>query len=109
MNYFYNFNELPYKKKRDRAFFKSITGVNAQICIGKLEPGEETLHFHEYEQLGYVLSGKVQITIDDNTKILGPNEGYRIPSNVKHGFRVLSDEALEYIEIFSPPKEENRY
>ncbi len=109
MNYFYNFNEMPFKKKRDRVFFKSITGVNAQICLAKLSAGEETLHAHEYEQLGYVLSGRVQITIDNDVRVLGPNEGYCIPGNVKHGFKVVSDEPLEYIEIFSPPKEENRY
>ncbi len=109
MDYFYNFNEMPFRKKRDRVFFKSITGVKAQICLGRLEPGEETLHSHEYEQLGYVLSGRVQITVDTDVKILGPNEGYCIPGTVVHGFKVVSEEPLEYLEIFSPPKEENRY
>ena len=31
----------------------------------------------------------------------------RIHSNVPHGFKTLGDEDVEYIEIFSPPKEEN--
>jgi hypothetical protein len=41
--------------------YKSITGASAQICLGKLAPGEETLHAHAHEQLGIVLAGKVQM------------------------------------------------
>ena len=72
-----------------------------------MEPGEVTDHCHPSEQIGYILKGKVEITIAGNTRILGPGGAYCVPSNVQHGFKVLADKEMEYIEIFSPPKEEN--
>ena len=38
-------------------------------------------------------------------KILGSSDAYQIPYNIQHDFGILSDEDLEYIEIFNPPKE----
>ena len=74
----------------------------------RLEPGEVTNHCHHQEQMGYILSGGVEITIDGHTKVLGPSNAYYIPSNVQHRFSVIDAEGVEYLEIFSPPKEENR-
>lgn len=106
--YFFNIPSIPYKKKRDRVFIKSITGENAQLTFIRLEPGEITDHHHPHEQMGYILAGQVELTVDGNTKVLGSGDAYYIPSNVQHGFAVSADEGVEYIEIFSPPKEENR-
>ena len=104
--YFYDFDQIAFKKKRDRVFVKSVTGEASQLCIMKLEPGEKTDHVHPHEQIGYVLSGKVEIFVEDEKKTLGPGEGYYIPSNVRHGFAV-GDAPVEYLEIFCPPKEGN--
>ena len=99
---------IPYKKKRDCVFIKSITGENAQLTFIQLEPGEMTSHHHPHEQMGYILSGQVELTVDGNTKVLGPGDAYYIPGNVQHGFSVTTVEGVDNIEIFSPPKEENR-
>lgn len=104
--YFYDFNRIEFKKKRERVYLKSITGENSQICIMRLTPGEATDHSHPQEQLGYVLSGSVEIFVEQEKKILGPGEGYHIPGGARHGFTV-GDEPVEYLEIFCPPKEEN--
>ena len=65
-------------------------------------------HSHVNEQLGYILSGEVEITIGDEKKICRVGDVYLIPSNISHGFKVLSQEGVEYIELFSPPKNENK-
>jgi len=49
----------------------------------------------------------VELTICDETRVCGPGMGYHVPGGVPHGFRVL-EEDLEFIEVFSPPKDENR-
>lgn len=98
---------MEYKMKRERVYIKAITGKRSQLCVIKLEPGEMTDHRHAQEQIGYVISGQVQITMGDDTRTLGPGEGYCIPGNVPHGFHVSGDAPVEYIEIFSPPKKEN--
>lgn len=104
---FYNFNEMAFKQKRENVF-KSITGDTLQMLLMRLKLGEKTYHSHPNEQIGIILSGKVALIIADEKRICGPGEGYHIRSHVPHGFEVLSDENLEYIEIFSPPKMQTR-
>ena len=104
---FYDFNQIEFKQKRDKVFMKVISGENVQLVLIKLKPGATTWHSHPHEQMGYILSGKVAITIVDERKVCGPGEAYHVPSHVKHGFEVLGEEDLQYIEIFSPPKDEN--
>jgi len=106
--YFFNIPSIPYQKKRDRVFIKSITGEKTQLTFIRLEPGEVTNHHHPHEQMGYILAGQVELTVDGKSKVLGPGDAYYIPGDVQHGFAVYAQEGVEYIEIFSPPKEENR-
>jgi len=107
--YFFHFSKAPYKEKRLGVLLKSITGDRSQLCLIELAPGTETWHVHDHEQIGYVLSGKVTLSIGDIAESLGPGDGYRIPANVEHGFAVSFDSKLEYIEVFCPPKVENAF
>ncbi len=75
----------------------------------KLEPGSKTFHSHNNEQMGYIISGEVELTIGDESRICKLGDAYYISANVNHGFRVLKKEYLEYIEVFCPIKEENKY
>ena len=103
-----NLDAMEYRTKRERVHIKSLTGEVSQLCLIKLEHGEETDHAHENEQIGYITRGEVEITVEGRRKVLRPGDGYVIPANVRHGFRVVSKEPVEYIEVFSPPKEDNR-
>lgn len=104
---FFDFNRIDYKQLRDKVLIKSITGDRSQLCLIKLRKGEQTFHQHDQEQIGIIVRGRVEVTIGDSIQVLGDNCGYYIPSNVAHGFRVLSDDGIEYIEVFCPPKKEN--
>src|SRR5271157_4328935 len=105
--YFFHFSRTPYKEKRPGVHLKAITGDRSQLCLIELAPGTETRHTHDHEQIGYILSGKVSLSIADIAESLGPGDGYRIPANTEHGFAVSLESKLEYIEVFCPPKEEN--
>jgi mannose-6-phosphate isomerase-like protein (cupin superfamily) len=96
------------KKKRERVYVNTVTAEKSQLAYIKLEPGEETNHSHSNEQLGYIIKGQAEIKIGDEISICGPGDAYFIPSNIKHGFKVINNQNVEYIEIFSPPKEENK-
>lgn len=102
--YFHNLKDIPYKKKREGVYFKAITGEKSELNIIKLDPGVKTDHIHINEQIGYILSGKVELKIDSEIRILKRGEAYYIPSNIQHGFKVLGNEPLEYLEVFTPPK-----
>ena len=108
-NYFYPDLSKNLKKKRERVFNKSITGNNAQMLYIRLEAGESTFHCHSKEQMGYILSGQVEITINGEVKVCKAGDGYYIPSDIQHGFKVLNNENVEYIEIFSPVKVDNNH
>lgn len=62
-------------------------------------------HCHVHEQMGIILSGHVDFTIDGVTKRLGPGELYRIPSNVRHKVVAL-DEPVRAFDVFSPVRED---
>jgi quercetin dioxygenase-like cupin family protein len=104
---FYKLSEMQLKQKRPGISGKIISGQNMQMAFIKLEVGATTNHCHINEQMGYVLSGVVEISIGDEKKECSAGDAYLIPSNVIHGFKALSKNGVEYLEIFSPPKEEN--
>lgn len=103
------FAKKEFVKKREGVYGKTVTGKNAQLAWCVLEPGQTTDHTHNHEQIGYILSGSLRITIQGETEILGAGDAYSIPANVRHGFTVLGDKKAEYFEVFSPPKEENKF
>ena len=95
------------KEKRTGVHMNSITGKNVQILYVRLEPGIETRHSHLNEQMGYILSGEIELTINGEAKICKSGDAYYIPGNMEHGFKILNNNTAEYIEIFSPVKEDN--
>lgn len=106
--FFYKISDMPLKKKHEGMSGRIISGANAQMAFIKLDYGVITNHNHLNEQMGYILSGEVEITIGTAKKICRAGEAYLIPAYLQHGFKVLSRDGCEYLEIFSPPKEENK-
>lgn len=105
--YFYNFDNISYKKKKEGLHVKVITGENIQVGFGKLDPGFASEHSHPNEQLGRVISGRVEMIIDGEKKVCSSGDIYHIPGSVHHSSRVLSSHPAEIMDIFSPPKQEN--
>jgi quercetin dioxygenase-like cupin family protein len=84
-----------------------ITGKSMMICEFALEKGVEIpAHAHPHEQVGYVASGKVRITVGDDSNVLGRGDCYYAPSGVMHGAQVL--EKAIVVDTFNPPREEYR-
>jgi quercetin dioxygenase-like cupin family protein len=61
-------------------------------------------HDHPHEQLGYVVSGRMEFTIGDQTRVLGPGDTYLMPSNVPHHTRALEDSVV--VDVFAPVRED---
>jgi mannose-6-phosphate isomerase-like protein (cupin superfamily) len=59
-------------------------------------------------QLDIDFRGEVEITVDSSRTVLRLGDGYVIPAQARHRFRVLSADGFEYVEVFLPPKEGNR-
>ncbi len=63
-------------------------------------------HRHPHEQVGYVVGGRIRMTIGEAAHELEMGQSYLIPSNVEHEATALTDCVV--LDIFSPPREEYR-
>jgi quercetin dioxygenase-like cupin family protein len=61
-------------------------------------------HEHPQEQTGYLISGRLRLTIGAETYDVAPGDSWSIPAGVRHGAEVLEDAVA--IEVFSPPRED---
>ncbi|OGW36635.1 MAG: hypothetical protein A2Y97_13805 [Nitrospirae bacterium RBG_13_39_12] len=59
-------------------------------------------HEHPEEQIGYVIKGRIEVTIGRETSELKTGDCYFIAGNMPHHFRLIEDS--EVIDIFSPPR-----
>lgn len=64
-------------------------------------------HSHLHEQVAHVISGKFELTIEGDIRILEPGIVALIPSNAKHGGRALTE--CELIDVFYPEREEYKF
>ena len=66
------------------------------------DTGEDMLS-HKGEEGGIVVSGKIELTVGGQSRILGPGDAYYFSSAVPHRFRNLGPEACEIISASTPP------
>ncbi len=84
-----------------------IDGGAMMICEFTFEANTRIPdHAHPHEQVGYVVSGRVRMTVDGQDYDLGPGDSYRAPSGVRHG--ALTLEPTVIVDTFSPPREDYR-
>ena len=62
---------------------------------------------HEAEQGGYILRGKIELSLPAEGKkiILGPGDGYLIGTKVAHSCETLGEETV-LLYVFTPPRRE---
>ena len=62
------------------------------------------IHEHPQEQTGYLVSGRLLLTIGEETREVGPGDSWSIPGGVPHGAETLEDAVA--VEVFSPVRED---
>ncbi|MHA1270604.1 MAG: cupin domain-containing protein [Candidatus Helarchaeota archaeon] len=62
------------------------------------------LHSHPHEQMGYIISGKLEFYVNDKTTILKTGDSYLVKGNIEHGAKVLENSIV--IDIFSPARDD---
>lgn len=69
------------------------SGAALQLCELYLKKGYyHPLHSHpEHESIGYVISGKIEMQIGEQTYLLGPGDSWHHPIGVPHSTRALED------------------
>lgn len=61
-------------------------------------------HAHIHEQTGYLIKGKIRLTIGKEAFEVEKGDSWCVPSNMGHSAEILKDAVV--IEVFSPVREE---
>jgi transcriptional regulator with XRE-family HTH domain len=84
---------------------KSFPNRQMSFLVERMPPGADTgadMYVHEGEEVGYVLQGKFELTVDAEVYILGPGEGYYFDSRREHRFRNPFDEDCHIVSCTTP-------
>jgi quercetin dioxygenase-like cupin family protein len=63
-------------------------------------------HSHMNDQVGYVIYGRLEMTVGSEVRVCNPGDSYAIPGGIIHSARVLVDTLV--IDVFSPPRNDYR-
>lgn len=89
-----------------RQIGENLFGRSLQILKECYQPGADTgkvLLAHEGEEGGIVLSGRMEVTVGDERRILGPGDAYYFESRRPHRFRCVGPAPCEVISACTPP------
>jgi quercetin dioxygenase-like cupin family protein len=103
-----------FAKGRDYGYEDFAPGIRRKTLVY----GEKTLmtefilekgavlhnHRHPQEQTGYLVSGRMILTIGDDVKEVRPGDSWMIPGDVEHHAKCL--ERSVTLEVFSPRRDD---
>jgi quercetin dioxygenase-like cupin family protein len=85
---------------------RSCSGEKLMLSVVRFEPNSAVLeHSHPHEQMGMLISGRLEFTVGGVTRVLGSGDLWRIPSGVVHSVRSLEEPALA-LDVFHPIRED---
>jgi quercetin dioxygenase-like cupin family protein len=61
----------------------------------------KTPHKNAYETVGYVISGRAQVTVEGQTVDLEPGDSWLVPADAEHHYTIL--EPFTAVEATAPP------
>ena len=106
----YRWSELPREAVRPGVSRSAFRGDNALMVMNWLEPGMEVRpHSHPFEQLAYILAGRVRFTIGNDVVEVGAGEVVRIPPDVVHCGEPIGDETAVNLDVFAPVRDDYRH
>ncbi|MDE0971409.1 MAG: cupin domain-containing protein [Arenicellales bacterium] len=80
-----------------------ISGEHMHLIRAVYEPGSTyPMHSHPHEQFSLLLSGRILLTVGDETREIGPGDGWYAASNVPHGGQIIGDQKAVFIDVYSP-------
>lgn len=85
---------------------RSVRGRKLQMLWECYQPGADTGRValsHEGEECGLVISGRIEVTVDGERRVLGPGDAYSFDSKRPHRFRCIGDEPAYSVSACTPP------
>jgi quercetin dioxygenase-like cupin family protein len=82
-----------------------VHGEKTLFAEFRMEAGSSLpRHAHFHEQTGFLVGGRVRLTIGQETFEAGPGDSWCIPGNTEHSAEIL--EKSHAIEVFAPVRED---
>lgn len=103
-----------FEKKSEVGYKRAMAGIEQKTLVY----GEKTLmvefrlhkgavlplHAHPHEQTGYLVSGRILLTIGKVTNEVLPGDSWCIGGGMQHGAEILEDSVA--IEVFAPVRKD---
>ncbi len=105
MEKFISLEELEYFNPIDGLKAKLVHTETQTYAFWKIDAGTHLPeHQHPHEQISFVTRGKLELTIDNETRIISKGTFAYIPPNTNHSAKAISD--VELTDVFSPVRED---
>ena len=106
MNYFWNPENIAPKVLAPGVTARIASGEKMMFSLVTLAPNAVVpTHSHPHEQMGMMVSGTMEFTIEGETRVLSGSGMVFVPGGVPHAAKAGPGGAVA-LEAFSPPKEE---
>jgi quercetin dioxygenase-like cupin family protein len=103
---FFNLADLPPLEILPGCRTRIPYGQHLMLSYLEMDPGAEVpLHSHPHEQGGILVSGRLQLTIGDETRVVEAGSLFLIPPGVPHR-AVACDGPAVILDVFSPVRED---
>lgn len=79
-----------------------IRGENSSMRLWHREEphGDKPERTNDYETLGYVVDGRMELTVNGQTVSLEPGDSYCVPRGASHTYRIT--QTLTAVEVTTP-------
>lgn len=106
--YFYRNDELTDISRGDVSYRQlgSSHDNSLQILHETYQPGSDSgrvMLSHDGEEGGLVISGRLEVTVNGQSRVLRAGDGYLFPSTLPHRFRNIGDVPCVLISACTPP------
>lgn len=106
MDYFESFKTKQSVKPAAGITVKSVHLDSVMMTYMEFEPNTDLPeHAHPHEQITMIHQGKLEMTVDGQTKIMQKGDVVIVPSNKTHSARTLEEPTIA-VDAWSPPRQD---
>ena len=109
MTYFFDSSQRTARELLPGVSSRTFWGERMLLSLVDLAPHARIpAHSHPHEQIGIVISGRMELTVAGETRVVGPGDVYVAPGGVEHSVQ-LGAEGCQVAETFAPVREEYKF
>lgn len=105
MQGYFALKNLPEEKITDKISRRMLVGEKEMVVFWAMKAGAHAAaHTHPHEQIFWMIKGKMEFRLGDETRTCGAGDLAVIPGGVEH--EAWFPEDTEVIDVFAPPRED---